>query len=336
MSDAPTEIMKALRLHGYGAPADVVRLEDAVVPNPGPGQIRIRVVACGLNPADWALCNGLFPRNLPRGIGLDVSGMIDAIGDDVQGVSLGDRVLGPANYLDFGSAGAAERAVLDHWTAVPPGLDMRHAAALPMAVETAYRYLDWLGVAAGQTLVVNGGGTVIGFAAAQMGRLRGARVIASAGDNLSESLRAEGVVVTPYGDGMVERIRALAGGSADLVFDAAPLNMRPELGPPGGVLPDLVAIAGGDPRRVMTCGDFAHAGQLGVRTGIGEMPGGPGGSPLRYDVLGEFARLAADGRFKVPIARTFPMNKWREAMEISLTGRAGGKLVLIIGPHALN
>jgi len=212
---------------------------------------------------------------------------------------------------------------------IQSGLDMIQAASLTMAVETAYRYIDWLGVADGQTLLVNGGGTVIGFAAVQIGLMRGARVIATAGESQAERLRALGAIVTPYGEGMVERVRAIAG-APDLVFDTAPLNMRPDLGPPGGVLPELVAIAGGDPKRVMTCGDFAGAAALGVRMGNEEAPGGPDGTMLRYDMLRRFAGLAAEGRFSIPIASTFPLTEWRKALDISLSGRAHGKLVLVM------
>lgn len=325
---ASSREMKALRLHAYGDPADVLRLEAAPIPGPGPGQIRIRVAACGLNPADWALCRGLFARDLPRGVGLDLAGTVDAVGEGVIAAELGDAVLGPANYLDFGSAGAAEFAIMDHWTAAPAGLEMIQAASLTMAVETAYRNVDWLGVAAGQTVVINGGGTVIGFAAVQMALLRGAQVIATAGPSLAGQLRALGATVTAHGDGMAERVRDIAGGSADLVFDTAPLNMRPDLGPPGGVLRELVVIAGGDAQRVLTCADIMGAGPLGVRNGMGEQPGGPGGAMLRYDVLGRFADLAAEGRFSVPIAGTFVLEDWREALDISLGGRAHGKLVL--------
>jgi NADPH:quinone reductase-like Zn-dependent oxidoreductase len=320
--------MRTICFHAYGEPADVLRLEQATIPSPGPGAIRVRVHGCGLNPADWALCRGLFARDLPRGIGLDVSGVVDAVGAGVTDVGVGDPVLGPANYVDYASAGASDAAILDHWTAVPPGLDMTHAASLPMAVETAFRSIDWLGVAAGQTLVVNGRGTTVGFAAAQMGLLRGARVIATAGETFAGRLRALGAVVTAYGEDMVERVREIAGGSPDLIFDAAPANLRPDIALAGGVLADLVEIAGGDPRRVLTV-DLAGAAALGVRNGLGEPPGGPGGAILRYDVLGDFAQLAAKGRFSVPIARTFALEEWRDALDISLSGRAHGKLVLL-------
>jgi hypothetical protein len=127
---------------------------------------------------------------------------------------------------------------------------------------------------------------------------------------------------------MVERVRELASGSPDVIFDTAPINMNPALAAEGSVLPDLVEIAGGDPRRVITCADF-DAGRLGVRTGRGEPPTGPGGSVMRWDQLGAFGRLAAEGRFSIPIARTFALEDWRRALEISLSGRAHGKLVLV-------
>ena len=329
---APTSAagaMRTIRFHAYGEPADVLRLEEAAIPSPGPGAVRVRVHGCGLNPADWALCRGLFAGDLPRGVGLDVAGVVDAAGEGVAGVVIGDPVIGPANYVDYASAGASDYAILDRWTKVPPGLDLTQAASLPMVVETAFRSIDWLGVAADQTLLVNGAGTMVGFAAVQMALMRGARVIATAGETFAERLRALGAVVTAYGDGMVERVREIAGEAPDLIFDAAPVNLKPDIAPAGGVLADLVKIAGGDPRRVLTCVDFAGAAALGVRNGFGENPGGPGGALLRYDVLGDFAQAVAEGRFSVPIARTFAIEEWRDAVDISLSGRAHGKLVIL-------
>jgi NADPH:quinone reductase-like Zn-dependent oxidoreductase len=331
VEDRPTDNMRTLRFHAYGEPADVLRLEAAPIPSPGPGRIRVCVHGCGLNPADWALCRGLFARDLPRGIGLDVSGVVDALGEGVTDVDIGDPVLGRANYADYGSAGASDHAILDVWARVPPGLDMVEAASLTMAVETAFRSLDWLGVAAGQTLLVSGVGTMVGFAAVQIALLRGARVIATAGETFAGRLRTLGATVTTYGEGMVERVLEIAGAPPDVIFDAAPVNLRLDSAPAGGVLPDLVRIAGGDPRRVLTCVDFAGAAKLGVRNGLGEKAGGKDGAVLRYDVLGEFAQLAAEGRFAVPVARTFALEAWRDALNISLSGRAHGKLVILPG-----
>ena len=322
--------MRTLRFHTYGHPADVLRLEEAPIPDPGPDSVRVRVHACGLNPADWALCAGLFASQLPRGVGLDISGVVDAVGEGVAGVAIGDPVLGPANYADYPSAGASEYAILRHWTPVPPGLEMIEAASLTMAVETSVRSLDWLGVAAGHTLLVNGAGSMVGFAAVQVALLRGARVIATAGETFAARLSGLGATVTGHGEGMVQRVRALAGDPPDLIFDAAPVNLRLAGAPAPGVMPDLVEIAGGDPRRVLTCVDFAGAAAVGARNGVGETPGGEDGAVLRYDALGKYARLAAEGRFTIPVARTFALEDWREALDLSLGGRAHGKLVILL------
>ncbi len=306
--------MRALRFHRYGGPADVLHLEDAPVPGPGANQIRVRVHACALNPADWALCQGFMPGALPRGVGLDVSGTVDTVGEGVTNVRVGDLAFGVPDFMGYPTAGASEYAVLAVWEPVPAGLDLLEAASLPMAVETAVRSLDLLGVTADQTLLVNGGGTMTGFAAVQMALMRGTRVIATAGETFSGRLRDLGAQVTPYGEGMVARVHELAGGAPDLVLHTA-------LAP--GVLPDLIKIVDGDPRRVMSISDFDEGG-LGVRTS-GREPD----LVIRYDALGPFARLAAEGRFTVPVARTFPLEDWRTAFELSQAGRAHGKLLLL-------
>jgi NADPH:quinone reductase-like Zn-dependent oxidoreductase len=318
MADQASDTMNAVRFHDYGEPADVLRLERVAVPTPEPNRIRVVVHACGLNPADWALCRGLFPGKLPRGIGLEVSGTVDAVGEGVTDVSIGDLVLGSADYAGGYSAGAADRAIMNNWARIPAGLDPVQAAALPMAVETAYRSLEGLHVAAGQMLMVHGAGTMVGFAAVQIGLIRGARVFASAGDTYADRLREFGATVTSYGNGMAERVLETAGGPVDLILDTAP---------PSGALPDLVRIAGGDPRRVLTISDVGSAAELGVRTSFDEDME----RRLRYDVLGEYAQRAADGEFTIPVAGTFPLEQWRAAPELSTSGHPKGKLVLLPG-----
>ena len=109
-----TGAMRTLRFHEYGEPGNVLRLDETEIPSPGLGRIRVRVQACGLNPADWALCRGLFAGTLPRGIGLDVSGVVDAVGDSVADVSIGDPVFGCADFVGYASAGASDYAILNH------------------------------------------------------------------------------------------------------------------------------------------------------------------------------------------------------------------------------
>ena len=306
---------RTLRFHEYGKPEDVLRLEEAELPGPRQNEIRVHVNACGLNPADWALCQGLYAGLMPRGVGLDVSGIVESIGEDVQDVKVGDAVLGRVNFAQYTVAGAADYAVLNFWAPLPSGLDFVQAAALPMAVEVAYRSLENLKVTAGQTLLIHGAGTMMGFAAVQMALMRGARVIATAGSTYADRLREFGATVTSYGNGMVDRVLQISGGSPDLVLDAAP---------PSGVLPDLVKIAG-DPKHVFTLTDFAAAKELGVRDSVSEL------TALRFDVLGEFAQLAAEGKLEVPVARVFTLEDWRAALELSQGRNPGGKLVLLLG-----
>jgi len=272
MSDhnSATGTMRTVRFHGYGEPGDVLHLETVAVPAPGPGRIHVVVHACGLAPADWALCRGLFAGELPRGIGIEVSGTVDAVGDGVTvdavgdgvtDVAVGDLVLGTADWRGGPTGGASDRAIMDRWVAVPAGLDLTQAAALPLALDTAYGHLVRLGLDPAQTILIHGAGSTIGYAAVQIALLRGMRVIATAGETYAQQLRDLGAAVTAYGDGMVDRVQAVSDGPVDLVLDTAPV---------GGALLDLVRIAGGDPTRVLTISDFAAAAELGVRDSFHE------------------------------------------------------------------
>jgi NADPH:quinone reductase-like Zn-dependent oxidoreductase len=320
MTNPTPTTMKALYFKTIGKPFDVLRLEDVAIPIPGAGQVRVRVHACALNPADWAVCEGFLPVPPPKGIGFDVAGTVDALGEGVTSFNVGDLVFGVPDYIGQPTGGAAEYAILKVFLPIPEGLDITEAAALPMAVETAARSIDLLPLTAGQTLMVNGGGTMTGFAAVQIALLRGANVIASAGETFADRLRDLGAKVTPYGEGMVERVRELADGAPDFALHTAQVK---------GSLPDLVKIVDGDPKRVFSFADRDEEG-IGVRTAWKEQrAGGP-----RYDVLGHYAQLAAEGRFSIPIAQTFALEDWREAVEISMSKKAHGKLVLL--PAASN
>jgi NADPH:quinone reductase-like Zn-dependent oxidoreductase len=310
------ETMRTVRFRQYGEAADVLSLETVPVPALEPGQIRVAVHACGLNPADWALCGGLFAGELPRGIGIEVSGTVEALGDDVTDIYIDDTVLGTAAWAHYSSAGASDRAIMERWIPVPTGLDLIQAAALPMAVDTAYLHLSWLGLDPDKTILIHGAGSTVGYAAVQIALSRGLRVIATAGETYAQQLRDLGASVTPYGKGMVERVAALSDRPVDLALDTAPV---------GGALPDLVQIVGGEPTRVLTISDFDAAAKLGARDTFHEDPA------ARVDGLAEFAQRAAEGRFTVPIARTFPLEEWKTALEISQSGKARGKLALLIG-----
>ncbi|QEU89916.1 NADP-dependent oxidoreductase [Streptomyces kanamyceticus] len=317
--------MKALQFDRFGSP-DVIVLREVPKPEPGPGQIRIAVRACGLTPGDWAVVDGLLADQLPplpRGLGVEVAGVVDALGEGIIGVEIGDRVFGPATF-DGPTAGASEYALMAVWAHIPEGVTAEQAAALPMAAETAWHALDDLGVQPGELLLVHGAGSTVGEAAVRLALHRGVRVIAAAGPTRAAALGEIGARVTGYGDGMAERVAALAGGRVDRALDTAPTGGRidraHQASPGGGSLPSLIGLTG-DPDRVLTVSDFAAAAELGTRITQIEM---------RYDRMGEFARLAAEGVLVVSVARTYTLDQIQEAAQLSQSRRPGGKLMLVL------
>jgi NADPH:quinone reductase-like Zn-dependent oxidoreductase len=316
--------MKALQIDRFGSP-DVIVLRDVPRPEPEPGQIRIAVRACGLTPADWHLVDGLLADHLPplpRGLGLEIAGTVDALGAGVSGVRIGERVFGPATF-DGPTAGAAEYALMPAWARIPEGVTTEQAAALPMAAETAWRALDDLGVQPGELLLVHGAGSTVGEAAVRFALHRGIRVMATAGQTRAAALEEIGAQVTAYGDGMAERIRTLSGGHVDRALDTVPTGGRidraDQPAPAGGSLPILIELTG-DPDRVLTVSDFAAAADLGARIT----------TEIRYDRMDEFARLAGEGILVVPVARTYRLDQIQEAAELSQSRRPGGKLILVL------
>ena len=141
--------MKAIQYSRFGGP-EVLEVVELSEPRPGPGQIRIAVHAAGINPIDWKVRSGMMGGDLPQTTGREAAGVVDEVGDGVTDVAPGDRVFGFAD----GGGGAAELALLADYAPVPPSLDFAQAAGLPVAVETAVRTLDLLGVGAERTQVV--------------------------------------------------------------------------------------------------------------------------------------------------------------------------------------
>jgi NADPH:quinone reductase-like Zn-dependent oxidoreductase len=299
--------MKAVRFSQFGGP-DVLEIVDLPDPHPGPGQVRIAVRAAGVNPSDWKKREGLMGGELPQTMGYEAAGTVDALGQGVADVSIGDRVFG------FSAAGAAqaELAVLSDYAPIPPSLDFPGAAALPSAVETAARALDELGVTNGTTLLINGASGSVGSAAVQLAVARGARVIGTASPSNREYLRSLGGEPVAYGEGLLERVRQLVPDGVDLALDVAG----------SGVLAELIELARG-PEHVVTIADYGGAHKYGVRFSSGD-------AGRAVYVLGEIGELIQSGRFSVPVGQTFPLAEVAEAHRISEHGHARGKLVLLV------
>jgi NADPH:quinone reductase-like Zn-dependent oxidoreductase len=304
--------LKAVRFSQFGGP-EVLEIVDLPDPHPGPGQVRIAVRAAGINPSDWKKREGLMDPELPQTLGYEAAGVVDELGEGVADVAVGDRVFG------FSAEGAAqaELAVLSYYAPIPPSLDFPGAAALPAAVETATRALDQLASGgtsgSGGTLLINGASGSVGSAAVQLAVLRGARVIGTASPANHTYLRSLGAEPVAYGEGLVERVRALAPDGVDLALDVAG----------SGVLPELIELAGG-PEHVVTIADFVGAQEHGVRFSRGDA-----GRALHS--LADVGALIESGRFSLPVAQTFPLAEVAAAHRVSQDGHVRGKLVLTVG-----
>ncbi|MBG6094495.1 NADP-dependent oxidoreductase [Nocardioides luteus] len=207
--------MKAIIFDEFGGP-DVLHEADVEIPHPGPGQVRVRVKAAGLNALDGkkraGMVEAVFPTTFPAIPGAEVAGVVDALGEGVSDVQVGDEVLG---WADTGSY--AEYALATAVARKPANLSWEVAAALPVASETAERVLDELGVTAGETVLMHGASGAVGTVAVQLAIARGARVIATAGTSNQDYLTSLGATPTTYGEGLVERVRALAPDGVDAV-----------------------------------------------------------------------------------------------------------------------
>ncbi len=302
--------MKAAQFSRYGGP-EVLEIVDLPDPHAGPGQVRIAVHAAGINATEWKLRKGVlsFGDELPQTTGRDVAGVVDEVGEGVTDVAVGDRVFGVSDD----GAGAAELVLATYRAPIPPSLGFVDAAGLPIALETATRSIDQLGVTVGSTLFVNGASGGIGSTAVQLAVARGARVIGAASAPNQNYLRLLGAEPVTYGEGMVERVRALAPDGVDVALDVAG----------NGVLPDLVDLAG-DARNVLTLADFDGSAEHGVRFSNGFVDG------HAFHALAEIGELIEAGRFWLPVDRTFPLAEIAEAHRFSENGHVRGRLVLVV------
>jgi NADPH:quinone reductase-like Zn-dependent oxidoreductase len=295
----------------YGIP-EILRVVDAEPPVPGPTQVRIAVRAAGVNPIDWKIVAGymreLIPLELPAGVGSDVAGVVDAVGSEVTEWAVGDEVLGRSTTGAFADYALAESADV---VRKPAGVSWDVAGSLAGAGGTAYAVLKKLGVKAGETLLIHAAAGGVGTFAVQLAKAQGVNVIGTAGESNQEYLRSLGATPVVYGDGLAERIRAVAPQGVDAVLDASGR----------GEIPLSIELTG-NPGRVLTLVAFDAAA-----TGIQVHAGGSGselGAALR-----ELAALAGQARLVVPISQTFPLTEAAAALSASMTGHGHGKIAIV-------
>jgi NADPH:quinone reductase-like Zn-dependent oxidoreductase len=278
--------MKAVRFHEYGDPS-VLRYEDVEQPLPGTGQVRIRVAATSFNSVDGNIRGGFMqgpiPVVLPHTPGIDVAGTIDALGEGVDGLAVGDDVIG---FLPMDGTGAAAQYVLapaDILTPAPKSVPLADAAALPVVGLTAYQALfDHGKLTAGQRVLINGAGGAVGGYAVQLAKNAGAHVIATASPRSSQAVTSAGA--DEVIDHTTNAVTAAVTEPVDLALNLAPvtpdeLAALVTLVRPGGVLVNTTVWmpAPSDQERdvrgidLFVRSDAAQLAQLVALTDLGEL-----------------------------------------------------------------
>ena len=299
---------------GFGGP-EQLHVSEVPTPEPGPGEVRVAVRAIGVNPIDWKIYSGRIGRdpNALGGIGFELAGVVDALGDGVDGWSVGDEVIAsqvPGNgYTDAAVVPAAGLI------AKPEDLSWELAASVSVAGATAAHAVAASGVGAGDTLLVHGAAGGVGGLVVQLARRQGARVIATASERNHEYLRSLGAQPVVYGPGLADRVRALAPAGVDAAVDAIGTHEAND------TTQELV----GDPKRNLSNAAYQRRDDGIVLIGGGGEPG----TEIRDAARPEVARLLASGELTLPIQATYPLADTAEAHRVGLSGHPRGKLVIV-------
>jgi NADPH:quinone reductase-like Zn-dependent oxidoreductase len=303
---------RAVRLESFGGP-EVLNLVDVPAPRPGADRIRVRVTAAGLNPMDWKMTSdpdtaAQFGLSLPCGFGTDYAGVVDLVGEGVTGFAPGDRVFGGAlsravaDYVVVDVEGTVAALGAHH---TPDGVDDRTAATLTIAGCTAAAALDVVKPGPGDTLLIGGAGGGVGVFTVQLARRAGARVIGTGSTTSADALRALGAEPVAYGDGLVDRVRAMAPAGVTAAIDlhgTETVQAARELGVPVERITTIAAQVDG----------------ITPANGANAAPG----------ALEKLAHLVATGRLRVPIAASFPIEQIRAAVELQASRHVKGKVVI--------
>lgn len=321
--------MKAIRVHEYGGP-EVLRHEDVPIPEPGSGQVRVKIEAAGVNFIDIYHRTGLYPNPLPFTPGIEGAGVVEAVGPDVMDVRVGDRV---AYALSLGAY--AERAVVPAWRLVPlpEAIDFSTAAAAMVQGLTAH-YLthSTYPLKPGDTALVHAAAGGTGLLIVQMAKLRGARVIGTVStEEKAQRAREAGadeVILYTQQDFEVEVKRLTEGRGVDVVYDSVgqatfekSLNcLRPRgllvlFGQASGPVPPL------DPLVLSTKGSLFL-----TRPHLSHY------AATREELLERaraLFRWIQEGQIRLRIERVFPLTEAAEAHRVLASRASTGKLLLI-------
>lgn len=312
-----TDTMKAVRFHDYGGP-EVLKVEQVAKPAPGPGQVLIRIHAASVNPIDWKLREGMLkafvPLALPVVAGQDLAGVIEAVGEHVDDLQVGDAVFAMLATNVLGAY--AEYAVLDRSAVArkPRSLDFVQAAAVPMGALTAWQgIVEAGGLKAGDHLFVHAAAGNVGGMAVQIAHALGAHVTAAASAEARQLV--EGYGTERFIDYRTERFEDLVRNQ-HVVFDTLAGDMQARswaMLRPGGILVSTLGIV-----------DPEDAAKNGLRAqGISCSPNGA--------QLERVASMIDGGQVRPNVGTVVSIEEAARAQELSRAGKTSGKIVLTIG-----
>lgn len=327
MSATP-ESMQAIVQRGTGGP-EVLHLETVPVPQPGPGQVLLRVYAAGVNPVDWRMRlpvqGGVEPP--PRIPGFDVAGVVEATGPGVTSLRVGDAVFSMIGRVRVEglNGGYAEFVVapVENTVPKPSTMTFAEAAGLGTVGMTAARTLSAAGVGMGTRLFVNGISGGVGSTVAQMAKARGAHVIGTASARHHEYLRSLGVDelvdyrTVRFEDVVRDMDAVIDAVGAEEATRAIRVLRR------GGI---LVSIAGNPPAGACEAAGISCPGP-------GPMAGMQGEGPTEGDFLRAAAAVAEAGRLAIRIDASFPLAEAGAAQEENRDGGTAGKIILVVDPR---
>jgi NADPH2:quinone reductase len=305
----------------FGGP-EVLAIVDEPVGRPGPGEVSVEVRAVGTNPIDYRVYSGELghdPDKIPMPLGSEAAGVVTAVGGPVAGPG-GPVVPGDEVVLYRIDGAYASEVVVPASTVMPKPstLTFEEAGGLMLTGTTAVHALTVTGVGPGDTVVIHGASGGVGLMAVQLAVDLGATVIGTAGPDRHECLRSLGAEPVTYGDGVLERITALAPDGVDAAVDT--------VGTDEAIDTSLALVA--DRSRIVTIAGFQRGFDAGIKV-IGGRPGADPGTDIRAAARMELVRRAEAGTLTVLVARTYPLAEVAAAHRELAGGHNHGKIILL-------
>ena len=304
---------KAYIYSRHGGP-ETESLADLPRPVPGPGELLVAVRAAGVNPVDWKRRAGSLPpgapEELPAVFGGEAAGVVEQLGDGVEGFAVGDAVFGNTVGGSYAEYALLPVSIAAH---KPEGVSWADAATLPIAAATAYDGVLQLALPPGATLLVTGAGGGVGVAAVQIAVHLGLKVLGTASAAKKELVESLGAVHVASGPGIAERLRAAAPEGVDGVYDLV-----------GGSALEEAAELLADRAKLITGADRVTVAKLG---------GAPVARERTPEVLDAVATLVVDGVLRPFVTATFPLDQADAALRRVEQGHALGKTVIEIPPR---